>query len=387
MARKPSYWHYSLVVLSLFVPLVNLGCKPQAAPGEIHLGLLTDIDTPEGPNTINAAMLAVQEANENEEVVIGGKKFNVVLLIEDAQDSPDVARDKARSLIYQQEVVALIGPNRSRNAAAVADVSEHARVPLISPGATNPDLTSNRNFVFRVAFTNPFQGQVLARFARYDINATTAAVLYDVANTYTKNLSTEFRDSYSRHGGELVAFERYTTGDRSFQGQLEVISSAEPDVLFLPNYTDDVLIQVEQAREVGIQAIILGSDGWSVNQITGNVSLDGAFFSQHWHESVSGEVELARHFLDEYRRAYDEEPHNMAALTYDATRLFIHAIQLAESAQPEAIRDQLSKVQNYRGVTGILTYDRNGDPQKSVVMLNMKDGHPILHKHIHPDTR
>ena len=157
-----------------------------------------------------------------------------------------------------------------------------ARVPLISPGSSHPHTTAGKPYAFRITFLDAFQGEVMARVARDDVGAQTAAVLYDVADAYSRSIAEVFRDVFAASGGEVSAFEAYTTGTADFRAELGRIRERQPDVLFLPCYTDTALAQGAQARELGIGATLLGVDGWTPPRIAAHPAFDGAFMAGAW---------------------------------------------------------------------------------------------------------
>ncbi len=378
-----------ILILSLSLSLLNAlaGCtqQPDQQP-EIRIGVLPDMSTAGGPPTVNGARLAAQRINDAGGLDIGGQKHKVVLIIEDTQNRPAEAVDAARRLISQQNVVALVGPNISRNAIPVAGVAENARIPMISPGSSNPETTAGKAYVFRVAFIDPFQGRVMARFAIEELGAATAAVLYDVANVSTRSIAEVFQAVFEEEGGQVLAFESYTTGDEDFDGPLARIRAGQPDVLFLPNYTNDVIVQGQQARQMGIEAVILGSDGAASQRLINHPELEGAYLSDHGHLDMAEANDEMRAFVAAYRQAYDEDPViSMAPLTYDAFALLFEAIARGGKADPESIRQGLSNIAGYRGLTGTITYrGTEGDPPKSVVILQVKPGRTRFHKLANP---
>ncbi|MFQ5571026.1 MAG: ABC transporter substrate-binding protein, partial [Rhodothermales bacterium] len=329
--------------------------------------------------------LAVTTLNNNGGLVIGGRTHLLVLHVEDTKNTPGEAVDAARRLIDQQGIAALIGPNISRNAIPVAAIAENARIPMITPGSTNPQTTADKTYVFRVAFTDPFQGKVMARFARQDLDLASVAVLFDVANAYNRDIAASFKQAYEGLGGEVVAFESYITGDQDFRPQLARIRESRPEALFLPNYNADVALQVQQARQMGIDALILGSDGWTPTHLTHISELEGAFLSHHWHLGVAETNDRARSFIDIYRRTYHQDPDIMAAQTYDAFGLLYDVLRRTGRTDPESIRQGLSQTAQYQGVTGTMTYhNTGGDPQKHALIMHIRNGQTVLFKVVAP---
>ncbi len=375
-----------MLVLGLLMGgMVACAGPPDAAP-EVRIGVIAPLSgalvETVGQPTQETALLAVEQINAGGGLRIGGRRHTVVLRFEDNADNAETSMQQAHKLINQDEVVALVGLNLSRNAIPVANVAEQAGIPMITPTATNPDVTRGKRFAFRVAFTDDFQGRAMAHFAREDLAAQTAAVLYDVASAYNQNIATVFRDAFEENGGRVVAFEAYTTGEQDFGDPLARMHPLRPDVLLLPNYVDEVPSQVAQARQRGLTATILGSDAWDEDVFAGQPLFEGSFFTDTWHPDVSNEP--AQAFIEAYRQAYDQRPGGAAALTYDAFGLLFEAIETQASFDGEQIREALGGTENYRGVTGLISYRGSGDPVKSAVIIQIKNGQARFYKSIDP---
>ncbi|NJN66125.1 MAG: ABC transporter substrate-binding protein [Chloroflexaceae bacterium] len=265
----------------------------------------------------------------------------------------------------------------------MAAVAESEGIPLISPSSTNPATTQGKRYVFRVAFVDSFQGQAIARFVSHDLEARRAAVLYDVASAYNRDLAEFFQQQFEADGGQVVAFESYTTDEQDWSRQLAVIQECAPEVLFLPNYTTEVLSQVRQARQMAITATLVGGDAWSSFAPVEWRELDGAYYSTHWSPDITSEP--AQAFIEAYRRTYGYVPTSQnAALTYDAFGLLFQAIQTAGKTDPESIRYGLSRTTRYAGVTGSMAYHGTGDPSRSIVILKIRAGEPVFYKQMDP---
>jgi branched-chain amino acid transport system substrate-binding protein len=359
---------------------------PTVAP-EIRLGLITtlsgDLAESYGSSTVDAAKLALQPINDVGGLELGGQKYKIVLVIEDDQDRAEVATRAAQKLINQDRIVALVGPSLSRNAIPVADVSEGARIPMISPNSTNPATTAGKKYVFRVDFIDPFQGRVIARFARDELHASSAAVLYDIASAYNKGIAEVFRQVFTESGGQVVAFESYTSGEKDFTQQLARIKQRGAAVLFLPNYDNDVPAQAKQAHQTGITATLLGADAWGTLKPENLGDLDGSFFSTDWTIEAQGEQSQA--FVKRFRAAYNRSPNNIAALAYDSVGLLVTSMRNQGKSDPEAIRAGLSATTDYAGATGTIGYaGGSGDPVKSALILQFKDGRVLLARQVDP---
>ncbi|UCF98130.1 MAG: ABC transporter substrate-binding protein [Spirochaetaceae bacterium] len=343
---------------------------------EIKIGviaMLSGDSAQSGRNMVDAARLAVEEACGLQGIRLGRQRAVVSLIVEDDRSSPEGAMNAARKLIYQDDVVALIGPQFSRNAIPVARLAEDEGVLMICPMSTHPDTTAGKTLVFRIPYLDTFQGQVLARFARHELHCDTASVLYDIAGVYNCTLAEVFKNTFEETGGKVTAYESYTTDDnQDFSKQLACIAEAMPGVLLLPNYASDVLLQVQQARAAGITAILLGGDGWDTGRFTTEPAFDGSFSCRHWHPEIANTE--AKHFIASFQHSYKRLPGDVAATTYDAVRLLLTAIEKGQSRDPEVIRDQLYDLESFSGVTGTIRYDGVGDPTKSAVIVQIKDG-------------
>ncbi len=362
-----------MLLALILVPLISCG-KPVEEP-TIRIGVIAPITGSipiVGQSTVNAAQLAAQEVNDAGGLEVGGQKLKVELFIEDNQDRKETAVSAAQKLINQSGVVALIGPQASRNAIPVAAVAEGAHVPMISPWSTNPETTAGKRYVFRAAFTDPFQGRVMARFAIEELKAEKAAVLYDVASEYNKGIAEIFRQVFEEAGGQVVAFESYTTGEADFRAQLTAIRDSGAQVLFLPNYYNEVPTQVRQARELGIQAAIIGSDSWGQIEAADLAQMEGMYFSTHYAPDIASPT--AQKFIAAYQAAYGQVPDDVAALTYDAFGLLFQAIRSQGKTDSESIRNGLASISRYEGVTGTMEFKGSGDPIKSAVILQIKGG-------------
>lgn len=370
--------------LLLFAVLVSLGATAWGAQKTLKLGVIAELtgDMPAvGASCRNAAEMAVKEINDAGGLQVGEEKMKVVLVVEDNAGKADQAASAAQKLITQDEVLAIIGPNASRYAIPASEIAESSETVLITPWSTNPKTTRDANtdepkkYVFRACFIDPFQGRVLAKFALENLKAQKAAVLYDVASDYNKGIAEVFKENYEALGGKIVAFETYTTNDKDFSAQLTKIKAAAPDVIFLPNYYSEVPLQVQQAQRLGITAPFIGSDSWGSNELLtlGGAALEGYYFSTHY--AADNATPVARSFIENYEKAYGAVPDDVAALTYDAFGLLFTAIQNAGKADREVIRAALSTLPDYQGVTGDMKFEAgSGDPIKSAVILQIKDG-------------
>jgi branched-chain amino acid transport system substrate-binding protein len=363
------------VILMVALGLV-MGCG-KASTDEVRIGINAEITGSKptvGDSCKKAAELLAAQVNKDWGIKVGDKKYLIKLFIEDNEDKAESAAAAAQKLISQNNVLAIIGPNASGNAIPAARICEDAKVIMISPWSTNPKTTEGKQFVFRACFIDDFQGQVMAKFARDHLKAQTAAVLYDVASEYNKGIAEFFKKFFEEAGGKVVAFESYTKDDKDFSSQLTIIKGAKPNVLFLPNYYNEVPLQAQQARRLGLTIPIIGSDSWGSEELLrlGAQDLEGSYFSTHYAPDIA--TETAQKFIREYEIKYGKKPDDVAALTYDAGRLLCAALIQAKTAERQSVREALSSIKEFNGVTGKMKFSGTGDPVKSAVILQIKDG-------------
>jgi len=358
------------------------GCGSGGTPS-VKIGLnaeLTGEMPAVGASSRNAAELFVDQVNAAGGLDLGGTKLPIKLDIGDNGAKADQARTVAQRLISQDNVVAMIGPNASSCAIPASIVAENYKCPMISPWSTNSKTTLDqggkpKEYVFRACFIDPFEARVLAKFVLNNVKAHTAAVLYDVASEAPNGQANLFKEVFEQNGGKIVAFETYTTGDRDFSAQLTKIKAQNPEVIFLPAYYNDAAGITRQARQQGITAQFVGSDAWSSPEVItlGGKDIEGSYFCNHYSTEIATPV--AKKFVADYTAKYGKAPDDVAALTYDAMGLITEAIRTAGKADRQAVRDALAKIPKYEGVTGTLKFQPgSGDPIKSAVILQIKDG-------------
>ncbi len=365
-----------LVMASALLIVALSACGGAGAPQTIKVGLnaeLTGSIPVVGKASKNAAEMAVKEINDAGGLDVGGQKYKVELFTEDNEDKSETAVAVTQKLITQQNVVAVIGPNASRNAIPAATAAESAKVPLISPWSTNADTTKGKKYVFRAAFIDPFQGRVVAKFALNQLKAQNAGVLYDIASDYNKGIAEVFKKEFEAAGGKVVSFESYTKGDKDFSSQLTKMKGTNPQVIFLPNYYSEVPLQIQQAHKLGINVPFVGSDSWGDPELIKlcGTECEGYYFSTHY--APDNATPTAKKFIDAFKAKYGEVPNDVAALTYDSFGLLWTALKNAGKVDRQAVRDALAKIPNYDGVTGNMQFtEGSGDPVKSAVILQIK---------------
>ena len=335
-------------------------------------------------HSLNGAELAERKLNAE-----GGVHGTSIKVIARGNiTSNEHAAEVAEELITEEGVSAIIGPNLSRYAVPIGEVAQQHGIPMVTTTATNPTVTAAGDFVFMSAFTDDFQGKVMARFAEQDLGAKTAAVLTRKESLYSEGLSQTFIDNFTAFGGEIVQAQFYMRGDTDFTTQLTAIAESAPDVFFLPGFSAEIPLVVEQARTLGITGILLGGDSWDNAALIANSGaiLEGSYFSTFfWADVPPGSLSKDAHqFIDTYTSIFGIPPDGGAALGYDALRLTVQAMRRAPELTPTEIRDQIAATKNYSGATFISGYNHNRHAAKSAFINRIVDGEARFHKLIQP---
>jgi branched-chain amino acid transport system substrate-binding protein len=377
------------VVLLLAAPLLVFaasGCRSSRNANEIlvgQYGSLTGDQATFGQSTDSGIRLAVDEINAAGGV--NGKKIHLITY--DDKGDPREAATSVTRLITNDGVVAVLGEVASKLSLEGAPICQKYGVPMITPSSTNPKVTEVGDMIFRVCFIDPFQGFVCAKFARDNLKAETAAILYDQSQTYSVGLQDEFEKSFLKLGGKITTKQAYQKGEQDFNAQLTAIRASKPDVVFIPGYYNDVGTIAVQARKLGITVPLLGGDGWEspkLAEIAGD-AINGCYYSNHY--SPQDPSPRVQNFIKKYKEQYHATPDSMAALAYDATYVLKDAIGRANSLSGAAIAEQIAKTKDFDGVTGKITIDDHRNAVKPAVILEMKNGEATYVTTIKPESR
>jgi branched-chain amino acid transport system substrate-binding protein len=380
---KTSIWLGGAGTLACVLALAACG-KKEAASNDILIGeygALTGSIASFGQSTHKGIMLAIDEANAGGGVL----DRQIRLITEDDQGKPEEALTAVTKLISKDRVSALIGEFASSNSLAAAPFAQQSRIPMLSHGSTNPKVTQVGDYIFRVCFIDPFQGEVMAKFAYNTLKIDRVAILRDIKSDYSVGLSDYFIKSFTALGGKIVGDESYSAGDKDFNAQLTSLKGKNPAAIFVPGYYTEVGLIGRQARKLGVHAILLGGDGWDSQKLweIGGDAMNGSFFSNHY--SVDNPSPAIKGFVEAYKARYDGEyPDALAALGYDAANVMIDAIRRAGSDDPTAIRDSLATTTGFAGITGVITLNENRDAVKSAVVLEVRDGKFLFKESVDP---
>jgi branched-chain amino acid transport system substrate-binding protein len=364
----------ALFLSLILAAIIFAGCKQGGGDNEIIVGefaSLTGKEATFGQSSHEGTVLAVEEINSAGGVV--GKKMK--LITEDNQSKPGESANAVNKLIAKDGAVAILGEVASSRSLEAAPICQKEGVPQISPSSTNPKVTETGDYIFRVCFIDPFQGTVMANFARKTLKAQKVAIFTDVKSDYSKGLAKFFKEAFTASGGQIVSELDFNGGDKDFKGQLTSIKGANPDGVFVPGYYTDAALICIQAKEIGLNVPLFGGDGWESEKLTeiGKQAVEGTYFSTHYSPDAGGPKGKA--FVDAYKKRYNGKlPDAMAALGYDSAMILADAIKRASSTDGAKIRDALAATKDYEAVTGKITINAKRDAEKSAVILQVKDG-------------
>jgi branched-chain amino acid transport system substrate-binding protein len=332
---------------------------------------LTGKEAAFGQSSHKGTLLAIDELNAAGGVL--GKQIEFIF--EDNRSTPGESATIAKKLITRDKVVALLGEVASGRSLEAAPIAQASKIPMISPSSTNPKVTETGDYIFRVCFTDPFQGKLLAEFARRTLKAQKLAIFSDVSAPYSMGLAQFSREPFMAAGGMIVSEQKYTGGDKDFKAQLTAIKSNKPDAILVPGYYTDAGLIVAQARQLGITVPLFGGDGWEAPELLqiAGAALEGTYYSTHF--SSENTDPLAQKFVAAYKAKFNGEvPDAMAALGYDSAMVLADAIKRAGTTESAKLRDALAATKDFPGATGATTLDANRDASKPAVIITVQNG-------------
>jgi branched-chain amino acid transport system substrate-binding protein len=372
----------TLIVGLCAAALSAIGCKKRATTTSVgtdasvteivvgHYGSMTGSTAHFGQDTDRGIRMALDEANARGGAL--GKKLRLVTL-DDRGDSAEAANAVNR-LIDVERVSAVLGEVASSLSLAGGRVAQRRKIPMISPTSTNPKVTEVGDYIFRVCFIDPFQGKVMATFARDNLKLSKVAILKDVKNDYSIGLADAFKASFTALGGSIVAEQAYSQNDTDFSAQVTAIRGTGAEAIFVPGYYSEVGAIARTADRLGLKIPLLGGDGWDSPDLftIGGDAMNGSYFSDHFAPDVA--TDKAKAFVANFRTKYGEAPTGLAALGYEAAEVLVDAITRAGKIDPTAIRDAIAATKDFDAITGKITMDAHRNPLKSAVVLKIEGG-------------
>lgn len=365
------------LLMFLIAPCASEASEPiKVAVIMSQTGIAIDQNKP----AIEGARLAIDEINSHGGVM--GRPMEMILI--DNQSSPLRSKIAAQEAV-NRNVTAVIGAIWSSHSLAMATILQKAKIPMITPASTKPEVTRIGDYIFRVCFIDSFQGKVMAKFAYSDLGGHTSIVMGNLNEEYSMTLAEYFENFFKHIGGKVLFHGNYKGKAVDFKDILRKAKKFNPDVFFIPGYSRDSGLLVKQAVKMGVKTTFLGCDGWDgpIYKYAGS-TLNGSYFSNHWHPKV--QFTKSRHFLKIYREKYGiKEVTVTAPLTYDAVMLLANAIGRAGCLEKEKIRNAIAETKNFQGSTGTITFDQNGDPKnKEASIIKCEKGKFVFLKSVKP---
>ncbi len=364
--------------LALMALASTLGCTKAEPPRlqPVVLGVVLPLTGPQasyGVATRSGIELAVQEANAGQGVL--RRRVRAVFI--DDQSDREQAVSATQRLIAKEGAHVILGEVSSNASLAMAQNAQRARVPMISPAATAPELTRHGPFIFRACFADPFQAEVMADFAAKDRGYKKVGILRDLGSSYALALADAFEAKVKAQGVEVVAITEFVAADKDFERPLQTLKDAGAQAVYLPSYIQEVGRILSAAHRRADPFQFLGSDGWDAPELAllGEAALGHAFVTH-----FSAQAGAVGPFVNAFKQRFNEAPDAYAALGYDAAQVALHAIRAAKSTDPEAVQAALAKTTDFEGVTGPLRFDEGGNPTKGAVVVEIKDGAQSLIK-------
>lgn len=350
-----------------------IGCK-SGGGDTIKVGefaSLTGKEATFGTSAHEGTLLAIEQINEKGGVL--GKKIE--LITEDDQTKAGEPANAVNKLISKDGVIAILGEVASSRSLEAAPICQQNKIPMISPASTNPTVTQQGDYIFRVCFNDTFQGGALANFASGTLKAKKVAIFTDVKSDYSKGLAKNFKEKYLSSGGKIGVELDFNGGDKDFKGQLTTIKNDAPDAIFLPGYYNDVALICIQAKQLGMNIPIFGGDGWeSESLITiGKDAMEGHYFSTHC--SVEQGTPEMISFVEAYKKRFNgKTPDAMAVLGYDSALVLADSIKRAGTTDGPALRDAIAATKDFAGASGKFYLNADRDAVKALVFIQIKGG-------------
>jgi len=367
------------VLAVVMTTVLFTGCaKTSESLDEIKIGLnyeLSGTAASYGQDTLNGVLMAIDEINAAGGVL--GKQITYVKL--DNKTDPAESTSAATRLATKENVSIILGPATTGATKAAIPVADKNKVPLISASATADDVTVDakgvKEYAYRICFNDSFQGTVMANFASKNLNAKNAVVLMDNSSDYGKGLAKTFTETFTKNGGTIVAQEAFVKDEKDFNAILTKIKDKTFDILLIAGYYNEAGLIIKQARALGIDKPVLGGDGLDspvLGELAGKTALNKVYFSNHY--SSLDKDPLIVKFIEDFKNKNNKDPNAFNALGYDLGYFAADAIKRANSSDPTKIKEALDNTTEFKGVTGTFSIDKNHNPVKTAVVIELKDG-------------
>lgn len=326
-------------------------------------------------------VLGIRYANSLQPTVnIGGEEYTVELVEVDNQSDTTKAVTAAQSLA-SSGVSVVLGSYGSGVSIAAGDTFKTAQIPAIGVSCTNPQVTQGNEYYFRVCFLDPFQGTVMANFAKDEMQADTAFVITQLGDDYSSGLGAYFKQAFTDLGGTVLEAQ-FQTGETDFNAILTNALNSDADVIFAPSSIQTAPLLIQQARQMGITMPILAGDTWENESIINNAGeyATDVYLSTFFDENDTSNP-AAADFVTGFKAWLNADAQNLtnngdsdgvaavSALGFDAYNVALAAIEAAGSTAGPDIQAALPGVTYENGVTGSISFNENGDANKDMAYI------------------
>lgn len=361
----------------------NSSAKGNTATGDkVKIGLnmeLSGAAAGYGEQQKQGFQLAVKEINKAGGIKVGNKKMKIQTVIQDNKTTTSGSASVAAQLATKDKVTAVVGPATTNDGTASIPNMTKAYVPTVSPSATDPDYTLQKNgkvqtYVFRACFNNDLQGETAAHFANNTLKAKNVAILQDNSSDYGTGLASAFKKAFK---GSVVSKQSFAEGDKDFNALLTNIKSKNIDAIYVPGYYSEVGLIIKQARQAGINVPIIGSDGMAdpkLAKIAGDQNASKIYYTTPFSTMSGATNKTAKKFMADFKNAYGQDAPTFSALAYDSVLMIKQAIEDAKSTNSVKVAQALAKIKDMPAVTGTTSVDKNHDPEKPIVVEQMTKG-------------
>lgn len=338
-----------------------------------------------GEAELKGFKLAISEINAKGG--LNGKKIKLESM-DDKGDATE-ASNAFNKLAGDNSVLAVLGPTISSTTAAVAPLADQSKLPAIAPAATSDSIATG-GYLFRTCFKDSYQGEIAAKFAAETLKVKKVAVLYGTGDPYSSGVGKAFAAAAKKAGLDVVDEENSSSADDTeYSSQLQKIQASGAEFLYAPYYYSVAgPYIIPQARSLGYKGYVMGPDGYDGLKLTGDKSqYDKVLYTTHYSPDDTSNSKV-QDFIKSYKKANNnQEPNTFTALAYDSVYMFKQAYEKAgKNPTREQIRNAISGM-SFSGVTGKFTLDKKGSPNKSVIVLELKDGKPTYRTTIQPSTK
>ena len=366
---KRNIWIGIGVVVAVALSLVLIVTQTKKEPKEIKIGAilpLTGSAAPYGQNAQRGTNLAISE------LAYKPSKYKFEIVFQDSKTEPKEAVNALRHLYNTEKIRYIIGDINSTGVLAMAPIAEKNKILLLSPGASNPDISYAGDWIFRNWHSDALEGQVAANFAFNKLGWKTAAVLY-VNAAYGAGLAKTFKSVFDSNEGKIVGYEAYPQDATDMRTQIVKILDSKPDGLYLPGWPKEMSVALKQLKEMNSTLPILSAQGFddpSILELAGDAA-EGVIFSVPQVPDTNNPV--VKKFNKKYKEKYGRSPGVCSASGYDALRIYAWAIDSVGN-NPEKVRNLMANLKDFPGADGPITFDEHGDLLKPFMFKTVKDG-------------